>query len=268
MPVAPGVMVESRQCVHGAAARLAVKSLLLRVSMNPAFRRGAREGIRDFMPMSVGLLPWAVVTGIAMVSSGLSPMQAIGMNLIVYAGTAQLGTLPLLAAGAPLWLIVLTALALNLRFVIFSAAMAPAFHDYGPARRLASSYLLVDGVFAMCAERLVKSDDPHWRWGYYLAPSLWVWVLWQLFTLLGVLGAGAVPQGWSLEYMATIALLVMMVPMSRTRPMLVAALVGGVATVLLRGLPLRLGLIAGIVIGIAAGFVAERWLPSSARRPA
>lgn len=268
MPVAPGVMVESRQCVHGAAARLAVKSLLLRVSMNPAFRRGAREGIRDFMPMSVGLLPWAVVTGIAMVSSGLSPMQAIGMNLIVYAGTAQLGTLPLLAAGAPLWLIVLTALVLNLRFVIFSAAMAPAFHDYGPARRLASSYLLVDGVFAMCAERLVKSDDPHWRWGYYLAPSLWVWVLWQLFTLLGVLGAGAVPQGWSLEYMATIALLVMMVPMSRTRPMLVAALVGGVATVLLRGLPLRLGLIAGIVIGIAAGFVAERWLPSSARRPA
>lgn len=268
MPVAPGVMVESRQCVHGAAARLAVKSLLLRVSMNPAFRRGAREGIRDFMPMSVGLLPWAVVTGIAMVSSGLSPMQAIGMNLIVYAGTAQLGTLPLLAAGAPLWLIVLTALALNLRFVIFSAAMAPAFHDYGPARRLASSYLLVDGVFAMCAERLVKSDDPHWRWGYYLAPSLWVWVLWQLFTLLGVLGAGAVPQGWSLEFMATIALLVMMVPMSRTRPMLVAALVGGVATVLLRGLPLRLGLIAGIVIGIAAGFAAERWLPSSARRPA
>lgn len=268
MPVAPGVMVESRQCVHGAAARLAVKSLLLRVSMNPAFRRGAREGIRDFMPMSVGLLPWAVVTGIAMVSSGLSPMQAIGMNLIVYAGTAQLGTLPLLAAGAPLWLIVLTALALNLRFVIFSAAMAPAFHDYGPARRLASSYLLVDGVFAMCAERLVKSDDPHWRWGYYLAPSLWVWGLWQLFTLLGVLGAGAVPQGWSLEFMATIALLVMMVPMSRTRPMLVAALVGGVATVLLRGLPLRLGLIAGIVIGIAAGFVAERWLPSSARRPA
>lgn len=233
--------------------------------MNSAFRRGAREGLRDFMPMSVGLLPWAMVSGIAMVSTGMSPLQAMGMNLIVYAGTAQLGTLPLLAAGAPLWLIVLTALALNLRFVIFSAAIAPAFHDYPLARRLASSYLLVDGVFAMCAERMVKADDPHWRWGYYLAPSLWVWVLWQLFTLAGVLGAGAVPQGWSLEFMATIALLVMMVPMSRTRPMLVAALAGGIATVLLRGLPLRLGLIAGIVVGIGAGFVAEHLLQRAGR---
>ncbi|ANQ83746.1 AzlC family ABC transporter permease [Azoarcus olearius] len=234
--------------------------------MNPAFRDGAREGIRDFMPMSVGLLPWAVVTGIAMVSAGLSPLQAAGMNLIVYAGTAQLGTLPLLASGAPLWLIVLTALALNLRFVIFSAALAPAFHDYGLARRLASSYLLVDGVFAMCTERLLKADDPHWRWGYYLGPSLWVWTLWQLFTLAGVLGAGIVPQGWSLEFMATIALLVMMLPMSRTRPMLVAALAGGIATVLLRGLPLRLGLIAGIAVGILAGFAAEHGLQKRGAR--
>ena len=90
--------------------------------MESAFRRGAREGLRDFLPISVGLLPWAMVTGIAMRSIGLSEIESLGMNLLVYAGTAQLGALPLIAAGAPLWLIMLTALALNLRFVIFSAA--------------------------------------------------------------------------------------------------------------------------------------------------
>lgn len=233
--------------------------------MNESFKRGAREGLRLMLPMSVGLLPWAIVTGVAMRSTGLSAVESLGMNLIVYAGTAQLGTLPLIAAGAPLWLIFVTALVLNLRFVIFSAAIAPVFHDSSFARRLASSYLLVDGVFAVGADKLLQADDPHWRWGYYIAPSAFNWCVWQVFTALGIFGAEFMPRDWSLEFMVTIALMVMVLPMVRTRPMLVAALAGGLGAVLLRGLPLRLGVVAGIAVGIAAGFAAEHWQQRGAR---
>lgn len=234
--------------------------------MNESFKQGAREGLRSFLPLSVGLIPWAIVTGVAMRSSGLSALEAVGMNVIVFAGTAQLGALPLLMAGAPLWLIALTTVALNLRFMIFSAAIAPAFRSYALRRRLLSGYLLVDGVFAVCADRMLKCDDPHWRWGCYLAPSVWCWVLWQVFGLVGIVGAGSMPTDWSLEFMATIALLVMLVPMAATRPMLVAALVGGLGAVALRGLPLKLGLIAGIVAGIVAGVAAERWMAREGAR--
>ena len=227
--------------------------------MESAFRRGAREGVRDFMPISVGLLPWAVVTGIAMRSIGLSELEALGMNLLVYAGTAQLGALPLIAAGAPLWLIMLTAFALNLRFIIFSASIAPIFAGRRWAERLVSSYLLVDGVFAICPDKAIASDDPQWRWGYYIAPSAFNWLMWQFFVACGVFGAEFVPSDWSLEFMVTIALMVMVLPMLRSRPMLIAALAGGLGAVVLRGLPLRLGVVAGIVIGIAAGFAAEYW---------
>lgn len=227
--------------------------------MSDAFRNGARAGWADFLPMSVGLIPWAVVTGIAMRSIGLSPVEAMGMNLIVYAGTAQLGTLPLIATGAPLWLIFVTALVLNLRFVIFSAAIAPAFHHHHWARRASASYLLVDGVFAVGAEKMLAAGDPEWRWGYFIAPSVWGWCLWQVFVLVGVLGAEVIPRDWSLEFMVTIALMLMMIPMARTRPMLIAALAGGLGAVLMRDLPLRMGLFAGIAIGIGAGFAAEHW---------
>ncbi|MDT3671983.1 MAG: AzlC family ABC transporter permease [Aromatoleum sp.] len=228
--------------------------------MNDSFKRGAAEGVRRMLPLSVGLIPWALVTGVAMRSSGMSAVEATGMNLLVFAGTAQLGTLPLIASGAPLWLIVLTALALNLRFVIFSAAMAPSFEGQSWARRLSSSYLLVDTVFIICAEPMKRSDDPEWRWGCFLGPALWAWLVWQVFGLAGVLGADAIPQGWSLEFMATIALMVMLVPMTQVRAMLVAAVAGGLGAVLLRDMPLRLGVIAGIAIGIAAGFAAEHWV--------
>lgn len=223
------------------------------------FRAGARAGFVTFLPLSVGLVPWALVMGMAMTSAGFTPLQAMGMNLIVFAGTAQLGTLPLIAGEAPLWLIVATALALNLRFVIFSAAIAPGFRGIGTPGRWLAGHLLTDGVFATCLDRMLHTDDPHWRLGYYLAPAVWSWALWQTFALVGIYAAGFIPKQWSLEFMATIALIVLLVPMARVRPMLVAALVGGASATLLRDMPLRLGVVAAIVAGIAAGFAAEHW---------
>ena len=228
-------------------------------TLPPAFIAGAREGFRVFLPVSVGLIPWAMVTGISMVSVGFTTAQALGMNILVFAGTAQLGTLPLIAVGAPLWLIVLTALALNLRFLIFSAAIARGFDGVPLSARWLSGHLLTDGVFATCMEKMLSTTDRHWRLGYYLAPSLWSWALWQCCALTGILAAGSIPRSWSLEFMATIALLVLLVPMTKQRPMLVAALTGGLAAILLRGMPLRLGVVTAIFIGIGAGFAAEHW---------
>jgi predicted branched-subunit amino acid permease len=148
---------------------------------------------------------------------------------------------------------------LNLRFVIFSAAVAPALHAQSLARRIVGGFLLTDTAFAVLGEKLATARDPVWRWSYYIVPSIYGWVLWQTGVLIGVFGAGFFPRGWSLEFMGTIALMIMVVPMVRSRPMLVAALVGGLGAVLLRGLPLRLGLFAAILLGIAAGFAAEHW---------
>lgn len=228
-------------------------------TMQDAFKQGFREGFHHYLPYSMGFIPWALVTGIAMRSSGLSITESMGMNIIVYGGTAQLGTLPLIAHGAPVWLISLTALILNLRFLIFSATLAPAFKGIGRKHRWLSGYVLGDGVVAACASRLLTEQNTAWRYGYYLGPSLWAWASWQLATLIGVLLAGSIPHNWSLGFMATIALLVLLIPMCRERSMLVSALVGGGMAVALRGLPLRMGLFCGILIGMAAGYLAEQW---------
>lgn len=229
------------------------------VSSPTGFLAGARAGLTAFMPASVGLIPWALVVGMAMISAGFTPLEAMGMNIIVFAGTAQLGTLPLIADHAPLWLIVATALALNLRFVIFSAGIAPGFRGMNRSARWLCGHLLTDGTFAVCYDKMMQVDDARWRFGYFVAPGLWSWLLWQSFALAGIFAAGVIPKTWSLEFMATIALIVLLVPMAKSRPMLVAALVGGTSATLLRGMPLRLGVVTAICLGIAAGFAAENW---------
>lgn len=234
--------------------------------MSPSFRAGAREGFRLCLPVSVGIIPWALVTGLAMVGAGFTVVQAMGMSLIVFGATAQLGTLPLIVAGAPLWLIVATALVVNLRFVIFSAALARPLSGGTLAQRWLCGYALTDGVFATTLEHLRSEPDPQQRLGFYLAPSLWCALVWQTSTLVGVLAAGSIPRNWSLEFMASIALLVLLVPMSKVRPMLLAMITGGALAVLLRGMPLRLGVMVAIVGGIAAGFAAEHWQARGASR--
>lgn len=234
--------------------------------MSPAVREGMREGVRRIFTVSLGLIPWAIATGLAMRASGLSVGESLVMNLFVYAATAQLGTLPLLMGGAPLWLILLTATVLNLRFVIYSAAVSPAFHDQPWARRVAASYGLVDAVFIVLGPPLLEERDPQRRWGMFAGAALWCWVSWQAATALGIFGAGWVPADWSLGFMGTIALLVLLVPLCRDRAMLATAFAAGIAALVLRNLPLRTGVIAAVAVGLAVGVLFDRMAALRRRR--
>lgn len=72
---------------------------------NPAWRAEFSRGVREMLPASPGILAWGLVTGVAMVKSGLSVPLALLMSLVAYAGSAQLAALPLIAASAPTWVI-------------------------------------------------------------------------------------------------------------------------------------------------------------------
>src|ERR1700712_2114026 len=103
---------------------------------HPEFARGAR----DMTGISLGIGAWGLVTGIAMVKAGLGLPLAITMSLFVFAGSAQLASLPLIAQGAPLWVIWATAFCVNLRFIIFSAGWRPYFAALGLRHRLWGMY--------------------------------------------------------------------------------------------------------------------------------
>ena len=107
---------------------------------HPAFGRG----IREMAAVSPGLAAWGLMTGVAMVKSGMSTVEAVAMSLLVFAGSSQLAAMPLIAAGAPVWVILSTSFCVNLRFVVFSAHMRPYLMHLPLRWRLFHGYLTAD----------------------------------------------------------------------------------------------------------------------------
>ena len=218
-----------------------------------------REGLRAVSPGLLALAVWGLVTGVAMVKSGLSEPAAVAMTLLVYAGSAQLTSLPLIAAGAPLWLVFAAGLIVNLRFVIFGAALHPYFRSMSWPKRLLMGYLSIDVAFVVFMPRFSEAPvlgTTTQRW-FYLGAILSSWVVWQVSSLVGISLGALVPSAWSLDFAATLALLAMMVPLAGNRPILVSILAAGVVALVAQPLPLRQGLIAAVGAGIVAGMWAE-----------
>ncbi|MEP6607697.1 MAG: AzlC family ABC transporter permease [Burkholderiaceae bacterium] len=219
------------------------------------------RGVRVVAPLTLATSTWGLVTGVAMVKVGLTPAQAIGMSLLVFSGSAQLASLPLIAAAAPIWVVLLTVIVVNLRFVIFSAGLQPFFQRYSLGRRLLLAYFIVDFSFAMFLSRFADAPDSkrgttEQVW-FFLGMSVCAWISWQTASIAGILLAAQVPSEWQLEFAAIIALIAMTIPIIVGRPSLVGAITAGAVAVAAAGLPLRLGLVLAVVAGIVAAMSAE-----------
>ena len=81
------------------------------------FRRGARE----MTGIALGISAWGVVAGVAMANSSLGTAWAVVMSLVVFSGTGQIASLPLISSGAPLWVVWATVVCVNLRFVALTS---------------------------------------------------------------------------------------------------------------------------------------------------
>ncbi|TAF74234.1 MAG: branched-chain amino acid ABC transporter permease, partial [Curvibacter sp.] len=77
---------------------------------HPEFRRG----FADMAGVAPGIAAWGLMTGVAMVKSGLSTVEALLMATTVFAGSSQLAAMPLIQAGAPMWVILATGFCVNL----------------------------------------------------------------------------------------------------------------------------------------------------------
>src|SRR6478735_3639816 len=113
------------------------------------------------VPLATGIAAWGLMTGVAMVKSGMSVAEALAMTFLVYAGSSQLAAIPLIVAGAPAWVILATGFCVNLRFVVFSLHLRPYLMHMPRWRRMVNGYLTADLTYALFTKRFPAPPVTH-----------------------------------------------------------------------------------------------------------
>lgn len=220
--------------------------------------------MREMLPFGLGVFAWGLVTGVAMVKSGLSIVESLGLSLLAYAGSAQLAALPLMAVFAPLWLVTLAAIIVNLRFVVYAALLRSHLGHLSANTRLWLGYFTGDVMFARYSALLAEEPDYPHRVAYFAGGATANWIIWQVSSIIGIFAAGAIPTSWGLELAGTLALLALLIPLCRHRPAQGGVAVAVIVAVIAHDLPLRLGLLAATLAGMTAAIALERRLRSPA----
>ena len=225
---------------------------------HPAFR----SGIKSTATTVPGLAAWGLMTGVAMVNSGMSVFEACAMTLLVYAGSSQLAAMPLITAGAPLWVILATGLCVNLRFVVFSAHLRPYMMHLPLYERLIAGYLTTDMSYVLFVSQYPQaSDKPEQQAAQdaFLAGSCGItWLSWMVASLLGVVMAHQIPLQWGLGFAGILALLGIMCSLASSKMSVISAVVASSAAVVAYALPLKLNILVAIVSAVTICLILEK----------
>lgn len=227
----------------------------------PAPRRAFLRGLRDGLPFVVALVPFGLVFGVLAAEAGLTLAQAMGFSAGVLAGASQFAALQLMIDGAPMVVVVLAGLLINLRMAMYSAALAPYLGGLSLSRRGIVAYLLLDQTYAMGSvefdrrPQLTLSE----RMAYFLGSAVFVVTPWLVATWAGVRLGATVPAGWPLDFALPIAFLSLIGPMLRTPAHMAAAAVAVVVALALWWLPYNLGLLGAAIVAMMTGARVELW---------
>ena len=234
---------------------------------HPEFRSGALESLSA----APGLAAWGLMTGVAMVNSGLSTFEALLMGVIVFAGSSQLAAIPLIAATAPMWVVLATGFCVNLRFVVFSAHMRPYMMHLPLWQRLLSGYLTTDLSYVLFTRRYPQhggSPAQLLAQQAYLAGNSGVnWLAWVGFSVLGVLLAGLIPMAWGLGFAGILALLGILFSLVSSHLRWVSAGVSGAAAIAAFALPFKLNILLAIAAAVAMCLMLEASRDAAAPGP-
>lgn len=222
------------------------------------------DGARGSLPILLGVIPFAMICSVAAISVGLSPFEAMSMSFIVFAGASQLAVLQLMGQGAFWGVMLLTAWVINLRFTMYSAALAPYLQKEPLHRKLPFIYVLSDQAFGVTMSHFANEMPANPAWYFYGAAGT-IALTWALSATIGALLGTLIPSSWGFEFAFPLSFMALMFAALKDRPTLLAALVGGTIAVLAQGLPYNLGLILAALLGIGAGVLAETQTERKAR---
>lgn len=224
----------------------------------PAWEQERRAIVVNAIGVGLATAAYGISFGAFAVSGGLSVLQAQILSVVMFTGGSQFALVGVIAAGGAMSSAVATASLLGLRNAFYGLSMSPVLSVTG-ARRAVAAQLTIDESTAMAVGRSGPGETLRAERLAFWATGLSVFVLWNLATLAGSLGAGLIgdPRTYGLDAAIGAGLLALVWPRLVDRRSVGVAVVSAVVAlaltpVLQPGVPVLLTSVVAVVAGVSA----------------
>ena len=212
--------------------------------------------LRDSMGVAIATGAYGISFGAIALAGGLDLWQTMALSLLMFTGGSQFGLVGVVAGGGAPLAGAATAIMLGARNALYGLRLSELLNVRG-AKRLLTAQLVIDESTAMSIGR-----DSHRaaRLGFY-ATGVGVFVLWNVGTAVGVLGASWLsdPRLLGLDAAAPAAFLALLAPRLRGREAWAVALAAAVvALVAVPFVPVGFPVLIAALVGVVAGLLPGR----------
>jgi 4-azaleucine resistance transporter AzlC len=218
------------------------------------------DGVVRAVPIVLGYIPIGFAYGVLAQQADLSIANTLLMSVLVYAGSSQLVAVGLFAQGVPALSIIMTTFVVNLRHMLFSAALSPYLKRWRKGELAAFAYELTDETFALHSVLFSQEVPPK---PTVFAINVTAQLSWILGTALGIVAGRYVTdvRPLALDFTLPAMFIALLVIQLKGRVDGAVALCGGVGAVLLTLVGLdRWSVILATVIAATLGVVLEQGL--------
>ena len=220
-----------------------------------------KAGVKDGLPLQLGILPFGVVFGVLGVESGLTPYQTFFMSSLLFAGTSQIIFAQLMALATPVIILLGSVAALNARHLLYSASISEYLRDKPLRWRIVLAYLLTDEAYAVSILRYRQKPHNEMMHYHLLGSGILLWSVWQIATLIGVLAGNAIPEELSLGFVIPLIFMAITLPLIKSRVEVATIGTSTACVFAFAHLPYNLWLLIAALAGIAAGTLTSVLLP-------
>ena len=223
------------------------------------------QGLRTGAPFLIMAVPFAMLFGVVAADAGLQIAQTIGFSLLVIAGAAQFAALQLMLENAAIGLILIAALAVNLRMAMYSASLVPHLGAAPLWQRALVAYVNFDQSYMLSIAEYEQRPEMtvQQKIAYFFGVSSLIAPAWVLSTVIGAVIGAQIPEEYALDFMVPIMFLAMVGPMLKSLAHVLAAFTSAAVGLALAWMPSGTGLLVAAFCAMLVGAIVETAMEKS-----
>ena len=213
------------------------------------------KGVIDVSPLMIPVVPFGLIFGVLAIDVGFTPLETMGMSLIIFGGASQIVLLQLFSGGASSLVIISSVGAVNSRHLLYGAVVSEHLSDLKLIWKIIISYFLIDQAFARSNEYFKKNKDEN-KYFHLVGGGATCWIIWQSTTFLGIILGAAIPEKLGLSFAIPLTFLALLINDFRKFVNVFVIIVSGlVATLGYNIIPFKAYVIVAALIGLLSAII-------------